>query len=99
LLAKALASVMELVQETPLLSKDQIKIASRDNVCMNNALAGILGGPPSSVDEALQSYKKVIEAAREQMASVGGKGVQKPREGLCNRGKRILRFSPDAKLA
>jgi NADH dehydrogenase len=56
-LAYAVASVAELAQETPILSKDQLKIAQMDAVAEDNALVAEFEIAPTPLREALNSYQ------------------------------------------
>ena len=55
-LAWCAASVLEALQEVPLLSHDQLRIARIDGDCADNALTGELDITPTSLDEALLAY-------------------------------------------
>ncbi len=55
-LAWCAASVLEAVQEVPLLSHDQLRIARIDGDCADNALTGELDITPTPLDEALLAY-------------------------------------------
>ncbi len=55
-LAWCAASVLEAVQEVPLLSHDQLRIARIDGDCTHNALTGELDITPAPLDEALRAY-------------------------------------------
>ncbi len=55
-LAWCAASVLEALQEVPLLSHDQLRIARIDGDCAENALTGELAATPTSLDEALAAY-------------------------------------------
>ncbi len=55
-LAWCAASLLEAVQEVPLLSHDQLRIAQIDGDCAENALTGELAATPTPLDEALAAY-------------------------------------------
>ncbi len=55
--ANAIAQLAELTQEVPIVSRDQIKLSQKDNVCQNNYLSKLLKNPPTSLNEALDSYQ------------------------------------------
>lgn len=55
-LAFFLASLCQLMQDVPLVSKDQVTMSLADNVCSENHLATVLGVHPVSLQEALASY-------------------------------------------
>ncbi len=55
---KLVASLMEMVQEVPTLSKDQVVLSMSDNICQANGLSRILGTDGSSLDEALGTYRR-----------------------------------------
>jgi uncharacterized protein YbjT (DUF2867 family) len=57
-LANILATVLEAVQNVPLLSRDQVKLSQKDNVCQNNALESLLHSKPESIQSALATYKE-----------------------------------------
>ena len=57
-LAYAAAGVLELFQTVPLLSKDQVKLALKDNICTNNEFETILGKKSVGLKEAIDSYSK-----------------------------------------
>lgn len=61
--AKILAVCCEAVQSVPLVSKDQVKLSSQDNICKDNALHSVFGIVPTSVDDALKTYKKPLAMA------------------------------------
>ncbi len=55
-LAWCAASLLEAVQDVPLLSHDQLRIAQIDGDCAENALTGELAATPTPLDEALAAY-------------------------------------------
>ncbi len=55
-LAWCASSLLEAVQEVPLLSHDQLRIARIDGDCADNALTGELDITPTPLDEALLAY-------------------------------------------
>ena len=55
-LARGLASILEMVQDVPLISKDQAYLATTDNICKNNRLDSLLNGEPSTVGKSLATY-------------------------------------------
>jgi NADH dehydrogenase len=54
--ARFIAAVCELTQESPTLSKDQVTLTLKDNICTHNALEKIFHIKPTSVSEGIQSY-------------------------------------------
>lgn len=54
--AGLLASVLEKVQNVPLLSGDQVVLSGLDNVCADNAAQGLLERQPLTWQEALATY-------------------------------------------
>ena len=52
------AALLETIQTVPLVSRDQVKLALKDNVCSNNAMQSILHLEVKSLADALQTYKK-----------------------------------------
>jgi NADH dehydrogenase len=69
LAARLAAGVLQLVQDVPLISQDQVTLATIDNVCPDNGLQSIFGITPTSVDQALASYNRAEPA--EPQAAVG----------------------------
>jgi len=61
--ANVIATCCETIQSVPLVSKDQVKLSSQDNICRDNALQSVFGIVPTSVDEALQTYGKPMAMA------------------------------------
>jgi NADH dehydrogenase len=57
-IAGVMAAACEAFQNVPLISKDQIKLSSQDNITTNNALQTVFGITPVAVDSALQTYKR-----------------------------------------
>jgi NADH dehydrogenase len=57
-LAWCAATVMETVQEIPLLSRDQLRIARIDGNCQRNALVEDLGLTPAPLKEVLLAYRQ-----------------------------------------
>ncbi len=55
--AAVLAAVLEKVQSVPLVSRDQVKLSSKDNICTNNAMLNVLDLRPKPLLEALATYK------------------------------------------
>lgn len=55
--ANILAAGCELVQNVPLVSRDQVKLSQQDNVCADNALDKVFGIIPTPIDDALATYK------------------------------------------
>lgn len=55
-LALLVAHALESVQDVPLLSRDQVKLSTSDNICKKNDLVEKLGIRPRSIKEALDSY-------------------------------------------
>jgi NADH dehydrogenase len=56
LAAGVLARICETVQRVPTISRDQVKLSLKDNVCSNNALRTKFGIEPTSMDRALATY-------------------------------------------
>ncbi len=55
-IASLAALVAQLMQEVPLISPDQVKIAKQDNICHHNGLESLIKRKPTTVDYALDSY-------------------------------------------
>jgi NADH dehydrogenase len=55
-IAKSIAQLLELVQEQPTLSVDQVVMTNSDNICKCNALTNEFGILPHKIDEALKTY-------------------------------------------
>ncbi len=55
--AMAVAYSSEALQGVPILSRDQVKLSQKDNICSNNQLTALIHKSPTSVKEALASYK------------------------------------------
>lgn len=55
-LARGLASILEIMQDVPLISKDQAYLATTDNICKHNQLESLLDRAPSTVVQSLASY-------------------------------------------
>ncbi len=56
-LALTAAKLMQRLQEVPLLSADQVRMTSFDNICRDNALVSLIGRAPTSLADALATYK------------------------------------------
>lgn len=56
-LALAAASLLQRWQDVPLLSADQVRMTGFDNICSDNALSNIIGRRPTSLVEALATYR------------------------------------------
>lgn len=54
--AMAIAAVAEMLQDVPVLSKDQVKLSMRDNICSANKIEELLGRKPTSLNAALAAY-------------------------------------------
>jgi NADH dehydrogenase len=54
--AMAVAWLAEILQEVPIISRDQVKLSTEDNVCSENAIITKLGITPTRVAEALKTY-------------------------------------------
>jgi uncharacterized protein YbjT (DUF2867 family) len=52
------ACLLEALQEVPLVSRDQVKLAGQDNICSNNAMQTALYISCRSVSFALNTYRK-----------------------------------------
>lgn len=50
------AGILEVVQQVPLVSRDQVKLAQTNNVCSSNGLESVFGVKPTPLSQALQSY-------------------------------------------
>jgi uncharacterized protein YbjT (DUF2867 family) len=57
-LAGIIAVILESVQDRPVVSRDQIKIAIQENICSHNALTGEFAVIPVSVEQALSVYSR-----------------------------------------
>lgn len=55
---KLLASMMEMLQDVPTLSQDQVILSMSDNICQANGLNRLLGKDGSSLDVALNTYRE-----------------------------------------
>lgn len=62
-LAGILAVGCEMFQSVPTVSRDQIKLSGQDNICRDNALQKDFAITPTSVDDALSTYKETNTAA------------------------------------
>jgi hypothetical protein len=56
MLAGAAAAFCELIQDVPMVSSDQVKLALADNVCLDNAMVSKLKLELTPVKRALDSY-------------------------------------------
>jgi uncharacterized protein YbjT (DUF2867 family) len=56
-LASMLSVVMQMTQEVPTLSLDQVRIAQQDNICHENALKLVLGIEPTPLSKSLATYR------------------------------------------
>lgn len=63
------AAFCESFQDVPLVTRDQIKLSSEDNICRDNALSKVFGVHPTSVDAALKTY---VENAANNGTSLAG---------------------------
>lgn len=54
---KLLAAVMELVQEVPTLSSDQVVLSMNDNICHANGLVTVIDREGSTLETALETYR------------------------------------------
>jgi uncharacterized protein YbjT (DUF2867 family) len=59
-IAQIAARVMELTQEVPTLSIDQVKMAQIDNICQENALKLVLDIEPTTLTRALATYNTPV---------------------------------------
>lgn len=59
-MANVAAGICELMQNQPLLSKDQVLLAQSDNICQVNGMVELFKMEPSSLDEALSSYRRQL---------------------------------------
>ncbi|MBP9092158.1 NAD-dependent epimerase/dehydratase family protein [bacterium] len=55
-IALAAANLMQRFQDVPLLSADQVRMTSFDNICSDNALSKIIDRTPTSLVDALATY-------------------------------------------
>lgn len=55
---KLLAAVMEIVQDVPTLSSDQVVLSMNDNICQANGLANVIGRDGAALDVALETYRR-----------------------------------------
>ena len=55
-IALAAAKLMQRFQDVPLLSADQVRMTSFDNICSDNALSKIIDRTPTSLVDALATY-------------------------------------------
>jgi uncharacterized protein YbjT (DUF2867 family) len=72
-LAGVVAAILESVQERPLVSRDQIKIATQENICGHNALTSVFAVSPVSVERALSVYNSSDTAVNTLRASNAGR--------------------------
>ncbi|MDP3507423.1 MAG: NAD-dependent epimerase/dehydratase family protein [Candidatus Melainabacteria bacterium] len=56
-LALMAANLMQRIQDVPLLSADQVRMTSFDNICTDNALSKIINHSPTSLADALATYQ------------------------------------------
>ena len=54
--ARGIASVMEKVQDVPVLSADQVVLSLSDNVCQTNGFEALVGRPPLELDRVVETY-------------------------------------------
>lgn len=59
--AMAIASVAEMLQDVPVLSKDQVRLSMRDNVCSANKIEELLGHKATPLDAALGAYSSTAQ--------------------------------------
>lgn len=62
-LASVLAAVCEGIQDVPTVSRDQVVLATEDNICTENALGTVFGVPLTPVLESLKTYGQTVVAA------------------------------------
>lgn len=55
--AMAVAYSSEALQGIPILSRDQVKLSQQDNICSDNLLPALITRTPTTIEEALASYK------------------------------------------
>lgn len=55
-LAKGIASVVEKVQDVPVLSGDQVVLSLSDNICLDNGFETLVGRPPLELEKAIETY-------------------------------------------
>jgi NADH dehydrogenase len=55
---KLLAAVMEMVQDVPTLSSDQVVLSLNDNICQANGLTTVIGRDGAALDVALETYRQ-----------------------------------------
>lgn len=51
------ATVMENLQEVPVLSRDQVVLSLTDNVCQTNSFENLVGRPPTPLEEVVKTYE------------------------------------------
>lgn len=56
IIADVVAMCCEQFQRLPIISRDQVILASEDNICEHNALATVFGIQPTSLPDALETY-------------------------------------------
>jgi uncharacterized protein YbjT (DUF2867 family) len=62
------AGFFEMFQNVPIVSRDQVILSKDDNICRQNALDTVFGIKPTSVDDALKTYR---EQGKSEMATTG----------------------------
>jgi len=60
--AMLVAQAMEVFQEVPTLSKDQVILSLADNICQTNSLADLIGREPTPLADALSTYIPAVRA-------------------------------------
>lgn len=62
-LASLVAFGCEMTQQVPTVSRDQVLLSMRDNVCSENALTSVLGIEPTPLKQGLESYSPGFNVA------------------------------------
>ncbi len=63
-MAQIAAVFCELIQDVPMVSADQIKLALEDNVCLDNGLESVLQIKPTDLSQAFASYQDERQAPK-----------------------------------
>lgn len=79
--ASALAHVLEILQDRPLLSKEQVALSRVDNICQNNAIESVFGVKPLPLKEALFTYASTKTNADSAEKSACAAGNSEPKRG------------------
>lgn len=65
------AGVLEIFQPVPLVSKDQVRLACKDNICADNGLRTVFNIEPVPCKTALASYARSVAAAGKAQTAAG----------------------------